>query len=605
MQMGQWLIAQQSITQSTLDTALALQKKWQAKLGEVLLAMRAITPLQWRNALASQSFSTSSLTESSPDRKLLNYHDLSHYVAHHFIPYERSEDRLRIATPAPSEALKNWCESHYGCHVDMVIITARELHQFLAQHFKSEQTAHALDALITTFPTLSARTPIIAAQRNGIIAFFSLILLSAILAPITTWHITLILTTMFYLATLAFKWLLLTQDLTRDVHEETLLKHASQLDDAALPIYSILVPLYKENDKVIAQLLKAIDALDYPKTKLDVLLITEEDDETTYHTICAQAPADYCRILRIADSYPRTKPKACNVALTHARGEFITIYDAEDIPDPMQLRLSVAAFRLGDAKLACLQVPLNYYNRDESLLTRLFSIEYSALFTQFLPALRQLKLPIPLGGTSNHMRTAILRAVKGWDPYNVTEDADLGIRLNFLGYRTDILPSLTLEESPITLNAWMKQRSRWIKGYIQTWLVYMRHPLRLYQTLGAPAFFGFQLFVGAPALTFLLAPIFWSISLLLLFNLLPALILPSWLLIACSITLISGLALHWLIASRAISHERWQSMELARLIYPFYWLLHSFACVKALWQLVFKPHFWEKTTHGASTHFTR
>ncbi len=107
------------------------------------------------------------------------------------------------------------------------------------------------------------------------------------------------------------------------------------------------------------------------------------------------------------------------------------------------------------------------------------------------------------------MRTEILRKVKGWDPYNVTEDADLGVRLSFLGYHTDILPSLTLEESPITLNAWMKQRSRWIKGYIQTWLVYMRHPLRLYQTLGAPAFFGFQLFVGAPALTFLLAPIFW------------------------------------------------------------------------------------------------
>lgn len=603
MQIGQWLLAENAISESTLATALSLQKKWQARLGDVLLSMRAISPLVWLRALAAQEQPTYLLSVQPADYSLLIFQDFTHYIAQQFIPYKRSETTLFIATPTPTPALKSWCEAHYQCHIEMGVITARELHQCLAQRFSDEQTTHALEVLKETFPALSAQIPVMPAQKRGIIAFFLLILGCAMLAPINTWYVTLIITTQFYLATLAFKWLLLTQDTRNSDYEHTIKSLASGLNDATLPVYSILVPLYHETENVIRQLLEAIDALDYPKTKLDVLLITEQDDEATHAIICRLSPPDYCRILRIAPSHPRTKPKACNIALTHARGEFITIYDAEDIPDSAQLRLSVAAFMHGGEKLACVQAALNYYNRKENILTRLFSIEYSALFKQFLPALHNLRLPIPLGGTSNHIRTQILREVKAWDPYNVTEDADLGIRLHFLGYRTDILPSFTREESPISLKAWMKQRSRWIKGYIQTWLVYMRHPYQLYKTLGTPAFFGFQLFVGAPALTFLLAPFFWSISILLLFNLVPALTLPSWLLIACALTLILGLALHWFIAARVIAQEKWHDMYHAQLLYPFYWLLHSFACIKALWQLIFKPHFWEKTTHGASAYF--
>ncbi len=193
----------------------------------------------------------------------------------------------------------------------------------------------------------------------------------------------------------------------------------------------------------------------------------------------------------------------------------------------------------------------------------------------------------------------------GWDTYNVSEEADLGIRLAYYGYRTDILPSLTLEESPITLGAWLRQRSRWIKGYIQTWLVFMRSPFTLWQRLGTPAFFGFQLFVGAPALTFLLAPIFWTLFALSLTDQSAILHLPNWLLICCMITLVLGFALQWATAVIASRREEWSGMAIAQLTYQFYWILHSFACVKAIWQLIVKPHFWEKTTHGTSRIFRK
>jgi cellulose synthase/poly-beta-1,6-N-acetylglucosamine synthase-like glycosyltransferase len=259
-------------------------------------------------------------------------------------------------------------------------------------------------------------------------------------------------------------------------------------------------------------------------------------------------------------------------------------------------------FAAGGAKLACVQAPLNYYNRDENLLTQLFSIEYSALFTILLPALQRMKLPIPLGGTSNHLRVAPLQAAGGWDAFNVTEDADLGIRLAYFGYETCMLPSLTLEEAPISLNAWIKQRTRWIKGYIQTWLVYTRDRRELKRRLGGPGYYGFQFFVGAPAVTFLLAPLFWAIFILSLTGLRPAHLSPL-MLSFCLISFLGGLASHLLFARAVLARERWHHMRLALLAYPFYWMLHSIAAARALYQLAFDPHRWEKTKHGVSTIF--
>ncbi|MFN7612298.1 MAG: glycosyltransferase family 2 protein, partial [Alphaproteobacteria bacterium] len=290
-----------------------------------------------------------------------------------------------------------------------------------------------------------------------------------------------------------------------------------------------------------------------------------------------------------------------NVALADVTAEFVVIFDAEDIPAADQLKKAVSRFRELPLDVACLQAPLNYYNRDENLLTRLFSIEYGSLFGQMLPALQALAIPMPLGGTSNHLRTAALRKVGGWDAFNVTEDADLGIRLSYFGYRTEMLDSLTLEEAPITFRAWFKQRARWIKGYLQTWLVYTRDTRDLKKRLGRVGYYGFHFFIGAPALTFLLAPFFWVIFFISLLGLFPTMLLP-WVLTLCILSLCGGIVSHWLFARTTIRAQGWMGSKIrqAGWYYPFYWLLHSIAAVKALSDLALRPHHWEKTRHGVS-----
>lgn len=239
------------------------------------------------------------------------------------------------------------------------------------------------------------------------------------------------------------------------------------IPDHALPVYSILVPLYREAN-VLAQIVQSIAALDYPREKLDVKLILEADDEETIAAARAIL-LDPCFEIFIAPlNQPRTKPKALQAALPFVRGEYIVVYDAEDCPHPEQLREAYHAFVLGKPQLACVQAKLAIDNRELNFLTRHFRSEYCGLFDVLLPALTRWGLPLPLGGTSNHFRTDLLRRAGGWDPHNVTEDADLGIRLARFGYQTGIIDSTTWEEAPEQFGGWLAQRTRWFKGWIQT-----------------------------------------------------------------------------------------------------------------------------------------
>ncbi len=440
-------------------------------------------------------------------------------------------------------------------------------------------------------------------QLYGFLGIAAAVVGGLIAAPMTGFAVMLVACNLFYLTTLAVKYQLYVQG-TAALREQRasapVRRYAlSTLDDEVLPVYTLLVPLYQESAAVIKRLIGHLSALDYPKEKLDIKLICEADDYATLTALRGLHPPETMEIIRVPPSQPRTKPKACNVALQHIRGEFMAIYDAEDAPHPGQLKRAVAMFAMCGPQVACLQAALNYYNRDENLLTQLFSIEYSALFRILLPALERMRMPIPLGGTSNHLRVSALQAAGGWDAFNVTEDADLGIRLAYLGYETRVLPSLTLEESPITLGAWMRQRSRWIKGYIQTWLVYTRDTGELKRRLGAAGYYGFQFFVGAPALTFLLAPIFWLVFALSLTGVIHHYHSPV-LLWLCIASVVGGTVSHWVFARAVLKLEGWQYMHLALLAYPFYWLLHSAAAVRAFYQLIAAPHYWEKTRHGVS-----
>ena len=257
-------------------------------------------------------------------------------------------------------------------------------------------------------------------------------------------------------------------------------------------------------------LAQALRKLDYPLGKLDIKLVLEADDHETIAVARTLGLEGVFEVIRVPPSQPQTKPKACNFALGFARGEYLVIYDAEDRPEPDQLRKVVATFARSPANTACLQCRLNYYNASENWLTRMFTLDYSLWFDQVLPGLERLGIPIPLGGTSNHFKIDVLRELHAWDPFNVTEDADLGIRLTQKGYRVGVVDSTTFEEASREAGNWIRQRSRWIKGYMQTFLVHTRRPLHLIRTTGLLGFLGFVFFIGGTVLSGLLNPIFWA-----------------------------------------------------------------------------------------------
>jgi cellulose synthase/poly-beta-1,6-N-acetylglucosamine synthase-like glycosyltransferase len=370
---------------------------------------------------------------------------------------------------------------------------------------------------------------------------------------------------------------------------------------AELPVYTVIAALYREAASVDG-LLSAIERLDYPVEKLDLILAIEADDRETRAAIAARKSRLPISVITVPNAGPRTKPKALNVALPFARGTFTVIYDAEDRPEPNQLRRALQAFRSGGEDLACVQARLCIDNTADSWLARLFTAEYAGQFDVFLPGLAALHLPMPLGGSSNHFNTAVLREAGGWDPYNVTEDADLGMRLARFGYRADVIDSTTYEEAPAWFGPWLRQRTRWFKGWMQTWLVHMRQPRVLLRELGLPGFLTFQLIVGGNALAALVHPLFLT-------GLIYAVAsgAPMWHGDSAAGTMLAALYgttaiigyltsgfLGWLgLARRGLLATAW-----VLILTPVHWLLLSLASWRALYQLAVAPYAWEKTEHG-------
>lgn len=380
--------------------------------------------------------------------------------------------------------------------------------------------------------------------------------------------------------------------LKNPVGPETLPPRAEDVD---LPVYTIIAALYREK-RVAARLIHALSRLDYPAAKLDIKLVLEADDQETLGALQAIDLPGNVEILVAPNGEPRTKPRALNVALPLARGRYTVIYDAEDVPDPRQLRLAVARFVGLPRNVACLQARLTIDNTDDSWLTRLFTIEYAALFDVFNPGLAEIGSPIPLGGTSNHFRTAVLRKVFGWDAWNVTEDADLGIRLARLGYHVKDLPSSTLEEAPGNLRAWMRQRTRWMKGFVQTATSHSRKPWVLLRQLGIWRFYGAFVLTWGIVLSALVYPLF------------SALFLTSWLFEATDIHIL-GWEVAGYIYSRTLFFSGataiifpacialWRLLPWVPLL-PFYYGLISVAAWRGLWELATATFRWNKTSHG-------
>ncbi|NUT93738.1 MAG: glycosyltransferase [Saccharothrix sp.] len=373
------------------------------------------------------------------------------------------------------------------------------------------------------------------------------------------------------------------------------------MTDADLPPYTVLVPLYRE-EAVLPGLIATLGRLDYPADRVQVLLLVEQDDEATRAALDRLEPPAGFEVVPVLAGGPRTKPNACNVGLARATGELCVIYDAEDRPEAAQLRKAVAAFARLPDRVVCVQAELAYWNPWSNWLTRNFAAEYALNFALVLRGLDRLRLPIPLGGTSNHFRVDALRALGGWDPHNVTEDADLGVRIARRGWEVRMVDSVTLEEANSRLGNWLRQRSRWIKGYMQTWLVHMRHPWRLLCDLGAWRFTAFQLTFGMATFTALVNPLFWAMTCAYLVvgpePIEP--LFPPAVLYAGMVTMLGGnlLVLYQFMAG-CMERGLYRAVP-TLLTMPLYWALMSAAAYKALAQLL-RPrrrHHWELTRHG-------
>lgn len=486
-------------------------------------------------------------------------------------------------------------------HVPRMLILEEEWVELAGRFRGREFLDLAINGLWRSNPDSSARTTF---SQGQLVFFWGLgtaVLGGLVVAPLATLITLNAVVNLFYFFVSVFKALLVLVGSTRNVAQKVSQLEIEQLNYALVPRYTILVPVYKE-PAVIPHLVGQLKNLNYPLCKLDVKVLLEEGDDETIAAFRASNPPPNFHALIVPNAQPKTKPKACNYGLFFATGQYLTIYDAEDLPEPDQLEKVIIAFQKLPRNVVCIQACLNYFNWRENFLTRMFTLEYSMWFDYNLPGMEILRVPIPLGGTSNHFKTAQLKELGGWDPFNVTEDADLGVRASARGLTVATVDSTTYEEANCRVGNWIRQRSRWIKGYMQTFLVHTRHPVRLIRTIGLKAFLGFVLFIGGTPFIFLMNLLLWAVLAFWLITRTDLLepLFPQWLLVLAFLNLMFGNFMAIYSCVLAVFRRRNYGLTVFGLLNPFYWLLHGVASYKALWQLIVKPFYWEKTVHGLS-----
>ena len=598
--LGEALLSAGLIDRETLDWALSRQTETGERLGQILLAAQRVHRLDLQRVLGEQwELAFIDLLREPIDEELVRRFDPDVMLAEGWIPIGRNRGCVVVATCEPPTARirARVCERlGDSARVTLRTTTPLDIERTILHCFHEHIVRRSTSELLTRRPDLSAAGGFSRGQK---VVFWAL-LVATFAGLLADWQYTLSLlvaaANLAFLGAVSFKLLACVVGAGAGPRPTEV---DAERDDRRLPVYTVLVPVYREAN-VIGDLIGNLSALDYPAEKLEILLLLESDDQETIAAARAAHPPATVHLVIVPDAQPKTKPKACNVGLLLARGELLVIYDAEDHPEPLQLRKAVAAFERAGERTICMQARLRYWNFATNMLTRMFALEYGYWFGTMLPGLDRLGLPIPLGGTSNHFRVSALRDLIGWDPHNVTEDADLGLRAAVQGYRVGVLDSDTAEEACAQLRPWIRQRTRWIKGYMQTALVHTRSPLQLVRQVGVLDTLGFLLLIAGTPLTFLLAPAMWvGTAAWYAFGepRLPLVNSGAFWTIAL-INLIAGngvmIALNLLAALRGHSRRA----ALFALLNPLYWVLHSIAAWRALWQLIRRPFYWEKTPHG-------
>jgi cellulose synthase/poly-beta-1,6-N-acetylglucosamine synthase-like glycosyltransferase len=457
----------------------------------------------------------------------------------------------------------------------------------------------SISGLADRVPEVSVRRLLPLGQRRILIALGVFLLGGLVVSPVDTLIALAGVITLVYAVCIAYRIFLFLRSTRSDVSGVVSDDEARAIPDGDLPSYTVLIPAYREPE-VINHLVANIGRLEYPQEKLEVLVLVEADDDETINAISAEPVGGNFELVFVPPAEPRTKPKALNFGLTLARGDLVAVFDVEDEPDSLQLRRAAVAMGRMGPEVGCVQAKLSYNNPDQNLITKWFTIEYAMWFIFFLPGLASLNAPIPLGGTSNHFRRSVLRKLGGWDPFNVTEDADLGIRMYREGYRVRVLESTTLEEANSDFVNWVKQRSRWYKGYLQTLLVHLRDPRELVHEMGWKGLAHFAIFVGGTPVLAVLNPVFWVLTLLWFVGhpMLIQEIFPAPVYYVGLFCWVFGTFLLGYLTLLSCRITRRGEFLWAALVVPLYWVMMSMAAAKAIWQLVGSPTLWEKTTHG-------
>lgn len=604
--LGDILVARRVLTLGQLDEAIALAETWHVSLGNAILSRNWADPAVYYQAVAYHyELPFVDLIRDPPDLDLLLEGEADIYARKLMIPWGRSDGRLLIATAEPGPDIVLYARERWGANVGFVVATKFDIVWAVQAAFDDALSARAVYELAERNPELSAQRVFTPGQVIFGYALLSVVLLGLALSPISTLIALNVAMSVFYLGNFVFKGLLVLFGGARVV-DETIAIEARALRDDELPVFTVLVPMYKE-PAMLPLLAQALRDLDYPLGKLDIKLVLEASDRETIEVASKLGLEGMFEVIRVPPSLPQTKPKACNFALQFARGEYLVIYDAEDRPEPDQLRKVVATFRKSSANTACLQCSLSYFNFSENWLTRMFTLDYGLWFDQMLPGLDRLNIPIPLGGTSNHFKIDVLRELHGWDPFNVTEDADLGVRLTQKGYRVGIVDSTTFEEASCHAGNWIRQRSRWMKGYMQTFLVHTRRPLRFMRTIGPLGFVGFVFFIGGTVLSGLLNPLFWLLYIAWVVAAIGGLdaVFPEPLLFLSLFNLLAGNGALMFLNMLAPIRRGWLDLIPYSLTAFGYWVMLSIASYRGLWQLLRNPFYWEKTHHGVSQHVVR
>lgn len=423
---------------------------------------------------------------------------------------------------------------------------------------------------------------------------------------IINWHLVLLITiailSLLYFTDLLFNLFLIVRSFSKSPELKISDRELERAGNREWPTYTVLCPLYKEWE-VLPQFIESMSALDYPKDKLQVMILLEEDDTETIEKVKEFLVPKFFKGAIVPHSLPKTKPKALNYGMNFATGEYVVVYDAEDIPEVDQLKKSVLAFEKAGRKVVCIQAKLNFYNPYQNLLTRIFTAEYSLWFDLVLTGLQSINAPIPLGGTSNHFRKQDLLDLKGWDSFNVTEDADLGIRLAKAGYQTAIVDSTTHEEANSDYLNWFYQRSRWIKGYIQTYFVHMRNPKTFMNKRNIKHFLAFNMIIGGKILSMFINPFMWLVTLSYIIfrpytGALIESLFPAPIIYIAVFSLIFGNFLYFYYYLIGCAKRGHGDIMKYLFVVPFYWLAMSAAAWLATYKFIYQPFYWSKTKHG-------